>query len=150
MRELWARFRAWIAGRRGLSEELEEEMNAHLAMDADDRADRGMSRDAAQQAARARFGNRTSIAEKSRESWGFPALDSILSDIVFAIRGMRRTPAFALVVILTLALGIGLNTAIFSAVHAVLLKPLPYPESERLVWLGEATARAFGISVTWV
>src|SRR5262245_51593976 len=134
MRELWSRFRAWIAGRPGISEELEEEMSTHLAMDAEDRADRGMNAEAAQKAAHARFGNRTSIAEKSRESWGFPAFDSILADVVFAIRGMRRTPAFALVVVLTLALGIGLNTAIFSAVHAVLLKPLPYPESERLVW----------------
>ena len=62
---------------------------------------------------------------------------------------MRRSPAFSLIVILTFALGIGANTAIFSVVHAVLLEPLPYPGSERLVWLGESVGRAEGISVTW-
>ena len=70
-------------------------------------------------------------------------------DITYAFRAIRRSPAFSLVVILTLALGIGLNTAIFSVVHTVLLKPLPYPAGERIVWFGESTGRASGISVTW-
>lgn len=76
-------------------------------------------------------------------------MESLLQDVLYGFRSMRRSPAFSLVVILTLALGIGLNTAIFSVVDTVLLKPLPYPDSERLVWFGESTGRAEGISVTW-
>jgi len=76
-------------------------------------------------------------------------MESLLQDVLYGFRAMRRSPAFSLVVILTLALGIGLNTAIFSVVDTVLLKPLPYPDSERLVWFGESTGRAEGISVTW-
>ena len=80
---------------------------------------------------------------------GVPWLDHLGGDLRYAIRSMRRSPAFSLIVILTFALGIGANTAIFSVVHAVLLEPLPYPGSERLVWLGESVGRAEGISVTW-
>jgi len=80
---------------------------------------------------------------------GVPWLDHVWGDLRYAIRSMRRSPAFSLIVILTFALGIGANTAIFSVVHAVLLEPLPYPSSERLVWLGESVGRAEGISVTW-
>ena len=89
------------------------------------------------------------IAERVHANRAFPALDSLLQDVRYGFRAMRRSPAFSLVVILTLALGIGLNTAIFSVVDAVLLKPLPYPDSERLTWFGESTGRAEGISVTW-
>ena len=80
---------------------------------------------------------------------GVPWLDHLWGDLRYAVRSMRRSPAFSLIVILTFALGIGANTAIFSVVHAVLLEPLPYPGSERLVWLGEAVGKAEGISVTW-
>src|ERR1051326_1750973 len=76
-------------------------------------------------------------------------MGTLLKDISYGFRTLRRSPAFSLVVILTLALAIGLNTAIFSVVDAVLLKPLPYPDSERLVWFGESTGKATGISVTW-
>ncbi len=87
---------------------------------------------------------------RSRDAWGFPPLESLLKDIRYGLRGIRRSPAFSLIVILTLALGIGLNTALFSVVHAVLLKPLPYPDAERLVWFGETLGRDTGFSVTWV
>jgi putative ABC transport system permease protein len=92
---------------------------------------------------------RASFRDAYEDQAGVPWLEHLRSDLRYAARAMRRTPMFALVVILTLALGIGVTTAIFSVVHGVLLKPLPYPQSERLVWLGEATGEANGISVTW-
>jgi len=81
---------------------------------------------------------------------GVPWIENLWSDLRYGFRSMRRTPSFSLILIFTLALGIGVNTAIFSLVHGVLLKPLPYPDPERLVWLGESTGRAAGISITWV
>ena len=96
------------------------------------------------------FGNQTSIRERSYESWQFPLTESLLQDLRHAIRGIFRAPVFSLIVILTLAVGIGANTAIFSAVYAVLLKPLPFPSGERLVWLGESNGNATGVSVTWL
>ena len=150
MRERWNRVRAFVTGRRNLSEELAEEMREHIEMQTQDLIDRGMSPDAARQAAYARFGNSTAISEKARESWGFPSLESWLQDIRYTFRGIRRSPAFALSVILTFAAGVGLNTAIFSVLHAVVLKPLPYPAQDRLVWFGESTGKADGISVSWI
>src|SRR5258707_10947048 len=80
---------------------------------------------------------------------GVPWLENLITDIRYGFRSLRRAPSFLLVVILTLALGIGVNTSIFSVVHNVLLKPLPYPNAERIVWLGESTGKAQGISDTW-
>jgi putative ABC transport system permease protein len=143
MREWWNKLRG---GARGIDDELA----VHLEMEIERNIERGMSPEAARDAARRSFGNRSALAERTRESWGLPSLESILKDIRQGFRTMRRAPAFSLIVILTFALGVGINTAIFSVVHAVLLKPLPYPDAERLVWLGESTAKASGISVTWV
>jgi putative ABC transport system permease protein len=92
----------------------------------------------------------TTVRERDYQSWQFPAFESLLQDLSYAARGIRRARVFSLIVILTLAVGIGANTAIFSAVYAVLLKPLPFPSGERLVWLGESSAKASGISVTWI
>ncbi len=141
MREWWNRFCAWAAGRPGLADDLAEELQSHLEMQGENTSP---------EQARREFGNVTLIAERARDAWGFPALESLWKDIRYGLRAMRRAPAFSLVVILTFALGVGVNTAIFSVVRQVLLKPLPYPAPERLVRFGEGTARAEGISVTWV
>ena len=141
MREWWNRFRIWALGRPGMSDDLAEELRTHLEMQAEDTSP-GQ--------ARANFGNATRIAEQARDAWGFPSLESFWKDIRYGLRGMIRSPGFSLVVVLTFALGVGVNTAIFSVVRQVLLKPLPYPDSERLVRFGESTAKVQGISVTWV
>ncbi|WP_321476087.1 ABC transporter permease [uncultured Paludibaculum sp.] len=150
MREWWFRLTQWITGRERVSDDLAEEIQTHLEMDAEDRAARGLPQGEALDAARRHFGNPTRVAEEARASWGFPSLESLIQDVRYALRAMRRTPALTVVIVLTLALGIGVNTAIFSVLNTVVLKPLPYPGSERLVWWGESTGKATGISVTWV
>ncbi|MGJ5815509.1 ADOP family duplicated permease [Paludibaculum fermentans] len=150
MRQWWSRLKGWLTGRDAISGDLAEEIQAHLELDAADREAHGLSREEARRAAQRHFGNPVRVAEQSRDAWGFPALESLLQDVRYAFRAMRRTPALTLVIVLTLALGIGVNTAIFSVLNTVVLKPLPYPAGERLIWLGESTGKANGISVTWV
>src|SRR5262249_55874984 len=111
--------------------------------------EQGFSQDEAWAAARRRFGNQTATLELAREAWQFPKLETFFGDLRYGLRGLRKSPLSSFILITTLALGIGANTAIFSVVYAVLLRPLPYPAGERLVWLGESTAKASGISVTW-
>ena len=133
-----------------LHEELSEEIRAHIDLMADDRISTGMSSAEARKQAQRRFGNATYVQERAGDAWRFPRLESLLQDVRYGLRGLRRAPGFAAIVILTLALGIGANTAIFSVVYSVLLRPLPYPQGERLVFLGESAGKASGISVTWM
>ena len=150
MREWWSKVCRALHLRRGLYGDLSEEMQAHLDLMTSENIERGMPAEEARAAARRAFGNLTTTQEKAREAWQFPRLETFLQDIRYGLRGIRKSPSFSLVVILTLALGIGANTAIFSVVYSVLLRPLPYPHGERLVWLGESTAKAAGISITWI
>jgi len=150
MRQWWSKVASAFGGRRNLADELQQEMDAHLQFLIDENLERGMPPEEARAAARRHFGNATSVRDRSYQSWEFPAFESLLQDLRYAARGIWRARVFSLVVILTLAVGIGANTAIFSAVYAVLLKPLPFPSGERLVWLGESSAKATGISVTWI
>jgi putative ABC transport system permease protein len=133
-----------------LDDDFGEEMRAHLDLMIEENIGRGMPPEEARAAARRHFGNLTRTRELAKEAWQFPRIETILQDIRYGLRGIRRSPSFSLVVILTLALGIGANTAIFSVVYSVLLRPLPFPAGERMAWLGESTARATGISVTWI
>jgi predicted permease len=150
MREWWSKIERALGRRRNLASELEQEIDAHLQFLIDENLERGISPEEARATARREFGNMTTVRERSYQSWQFPRVETLLQDIRYALRGMAKAPAFTLIVILTLAVGIGANTAIFSAVYAVLLKPLPFPSGERLVWLGESSAKATGISVTWI
>src|SRR2546421_3299442 len=106
-------------------DDLNEEIQPHLAMARQDRWDRGETADDAAANARRDFGNQTLVKEVTRQMWGFTALDRILHDLQYALRQLLRNPAFAAVAILSLALGIGANTAIFSILNALLIRPLP-------------------------
>jgi predicted permease len=150
MRQWWSKVARALGGRRNLADELRQEMDAHLQFLIEENLERGMPPEEARAAARRHFGNAAIVRERSYQSWQFPTFESLLQDLRYASRGIWRERVFSLIVILTLAVGIGANTAVFSAVYAVLLKPLPFPSGERLVWLGESSAKANGISVTWI
>ncbi len=119
--------------RRRRYEELGESVREHLAERIEDLVAEGVPRADAEFRAKREFGNVTRIEEQSREVWQWPRVESLWADVRFALRQMKKTPGFAVVVIVTLALGIGANTTVFSIVDAVVLRPLPYAHPERLV-----------------
>src|SRR5260370_22391745 len=96
-----------------------------------------MTEDEARKSALRKFGNVLRVAEETGEVWGIVWSEQLLQDVRFGLRMLRRNPGFGMVVILTLALGIGVNTAVFSVVNAVLLRPLSYPDAERVVAYSE-------------
>ena len=127
----------WLFGRHRRYEDLSISIQEHIEERTEELIDEGMPRPRAEQTARREFGNVTLLRERSREAWQWSTLESILADIKLTFRRLRKSPGFAVTVLLTLAIGIGANTTVFSVVDGVLLKPLPYPDSDRLValWL---------------
>jgi putative ABC transport system permease protein len=119
--------------RNQMERELQEEMRFHAQLKAEKNLGKGMDAVEAHFAARRQLGNMTLQQEESRSTWGFPRLESVVQDFRYGARGLRNAPGFTTVALLTLALGIGATTAIFSIVYAVMLRPLPYKDSERLV-----------------
>ncbi len=122
-----------IRSRRRLTADLSEEMQQHLEEKIEALIANGMPRAEAVHAARRAFGNATLIEQRSREVWMWPLIESIWADIKLAIRQLSKSPGFTAAVVLTLALGIGATSAMFSVINAVLLHPLPYRDVDRIV-----------------
>jgi predicted permease len=131
-----SRIRGVFTSRR-LDEDFDREIESHLDMLTADYVRRGMALDASRRAARLRFGGATQIREQQRDQRGLPLVETALQDIRYALRTLRREPAFSAVAVFTLAIGIGATTAMFSVANAVLLRPLPYQDPDRLIEVTE-------------
>src|SRR5918999_2907986 len=122
-----------LRGSRTLETDMDDEMRFHVEMESADLIARGVPRDEARRRALLSFGGVARFKDEGRDARGVGALEDFARDLRFGARSLRRRPGFAAVVVLTLAVGIGGTTAIFGAVHGVLLAPLPYREPERII-----------------
>jgi putative ABC transport system permease protein len=131
--------------------ERTRELEAHIAFETDENIARGMTPDEARRTAYIKFGSPTRVREEIWRSNSLPTLEHFLRDLQYAWRTLSRNPGYALVAVLTLGLGIGANTAIFTVVNGMLLRPLPYAESGRIVHLQQKAPKVspdpFGFSV---
>jgi len=116
---------------------LERELHADLVLEAEEQQRRGLSPEESRYAAQRAFGNTTYLAEETREVWGWSSVERFAQDVRLSLRALRRSPGFLLFAVLALALGLGANAAIFGVVDAVLLRPLPFHQADRLVEVWE-------------
>ena len=135
-----------LFSRRRLYSELTEEIEAHLDEKTEELVAGGMSREEARHAARRDFGNVGLAEENARKVWRWPTIEDFLLDVRYGVRTLRHNPVFAVVSLLTIAIGIGANAAVFSVVNSVLLKPLNYPKAEELVALHQVAPGAEGLA----
>jgi predicted permease len=119
--------------------ELDEELEFHLSEEEDERSDAGLPADQARLAARRDFGNLARIREETRDEWGWRGAERLIQDVRYGVRTMRRHPSFAVLAVLTLALGIGATTAILHVVNALVLRSLPFDDADRIVVLFATT-----------
>src|SRR5579872_6246231 len=135
-----------LFSRRQAYRELSEEIQAHLDEKVEELVAEGMSREEAIFSARREFGNVGLIEEDCREVWAWPSVEDFLFDIRYGLRLLRRSPLFAVVALLTIAIGIAANAAVFSVVNSVLLKRLNYPRADELVALHQVAPGAEGLA----
>jgi putative ABC transport system permease protein len=134
--EIWRRL-IHLGRKAGVDGELAEEMRQHVELKIETNIRAGLSPEQARRDAQREFGNQTRLYEESRELWGWGLLESLFKDFRYAMRSLRKTPGITAVAILTLSLGIGANTAIFSVVNSALLRPLSYYDPQRLYLVRE-------------
>lgn len=139
-------YRATLGRRRALYNDLAEEMRQHIEERTEQLMREGLPRADAESAARRAFGNPTLLEQRSREIWQWPTLELFFADLKRAVRRLSKSPGFTATVLLTLAIGIGANTAVFSVINSVLINPLPYPQSDRLIALWLKAPGAGGLS----
>ncbi|HEY6187281.1 MAG TPA: ABC transporter permease [Pyrinomonadaceae bacterium] len=147
LRLVRARLRGLLR-KRSVEREMEEELRFHLRMRAQENMQRGMTSDEAERAALRSFGSWARVKEACRDVKGGGGMETFIQDVRFGARMMRKHFGFTLIAVLTLAIGIGANTAIFSVVNAVLLRPLQYPTAERIVAIQELNEKGTRVQVT--
>jgi predicted permease len=135
MPQFWAKLQRLIGGKRRFEDDLRDEMRAHLDFEIEDSLARGVPPDTARNDAQRRFGNAAIIAERSRDAWDFHWLAGLVRDLRYSARSLARRPAFAAVALVSLAVALGANTAVFSFANAILLKTLPVAGADRLIVL---------------
>src|SRR5215472_2174191 len=133
-----------FADRTRKDRDLAEEIDSHLAHAQDANAARGLSQEESRRRAYVRFGNPRSTRERVWRYRSLPWLEDLWRDLRFALRGLGKTPGFTIIAIVVIAVGIGVNTAVFSVINTVLLKPLTYPHPEELVMLMNTSPRGSG------
>ena len=134
-------------GRRRAEEELQEELRLHLELERERQRDAGVPEHDVDRAARRKLGNATLIRERTRDVWGWRWLDDLGWDLRHAVRTLRRSPGFTAAVVIVLALGTGVATAMFGIVYGMLIRPLPYPDAGRIVRVGQQPRQLPGVPV---
>ncbi len=148
LEDLRFRLRALVRGRQ-VNRELDDELQFHVEHEVEKLVASGLGRDEALRRVRLAFGGLDQVKEECQEARGVHLAETLVQDLRYGWRTLRRSPGFALAALLTLACGIGANTAIFSLVYGVLLRPLPYTDPARLVVLNETTPRVGLVSVSY-